>query len=566
MPGENFIYILFLLLIQSFTSAQIIKQEPDPMVFIRGGILFEQVRDAPVTINPPTMLFTRRLNFSKIDDAVWQTQSFAKEYKKFCNTINDKLQTYIKSSQYDKYFITDTPFLLRDSHRICARNNARLPEVRDKKNFQDVTQLAHIRGVTFIPAGIEPDFRTYTFKYISDNADAIMAQDIFPNVFTYQNSTKGFTKCERGGRGGYVNNQPCVKMTENMIGMFYVLIDNRWSLTVVPTFNYYNTSFPIICEKMFPNENFVTQNNLLLKMSAHSCTRDLLNIQNTANAIIEEVGHFVTIDKERSKEMSQLSRRNDYFEYNHFRGFVIEPAIFCSVYMSKTFKSPCDKFENFLNTLQNISAKISDNTQIPDEFIATYLATQALSITQLVQLPSDFNPCGILPKIYRLQINELNDDLARLVTYVKVTSYKCAVWHNNQFTETYRLKLAKPAIAKMTLPVFEDFYKLRFITEAAPSGKNLSELNERIKRDKIQMYKLVGHPIKLQHFLMSTHKEVPHDLNSTDYEFTTLKPTLNTSSQPEHKPLNMTLRRIKRVGLMAGGATAFLAGELIINT
>ena len=250
MAGNNFYISLFILFLHQLLCTPIVKQTPDPLVFIRGSILFEQVRDTPVTINPPTILFTRRLNFSKIEEAVWQTQTFAKEYKKFCDSLNDKLQTIIVNNKHEKYFVTENEHHIRDAHLICSRQSARLPEIRNYKNFDDLTHLARLRGVRFIPAGITPDYSTNAFRFESDDENAEIAKNIFPSIYYFSNETHGFRNCVVGGRGGYANNPQCLQHFPGSIGMFYSLFEGKWTLNIVPVYRYYNNSYPIICERL----------------------------------------------------------------------------------------------------------------------------------------------------------------------------------------------------------------------------------------------------------------------------------------------------------------------------
>ena len=563
MAGENFILYFLILFLQGSHSTTIIKQPLDPIVFIRGGILFEQVRDTPVTINPPTVLFTRRLNFSKIEDAVWQTQSFSKEYKKFCDILNDKMQLIIKANNvHEKYFITENAHLIKDSKNICKQKHAALPEIRNAKTYEELTQMAYIKAIRYIPAGVYPEFHSGTLRFLSDSVNAETASNIFPNIHYQTNNTNGPRKCVSGGRGGYANDVPCLRHINDSIGVFYVHSQGEWTLNIVPAYRYSNISNHIICEKLSLNDDPITRSHLLLKMAAHTCTRDLINIQNTANIIIEEASHFVRIDKERSNEMKKLSRRNDYQEYNNFRGFHIVYKDFCIHHMSSQRTSPCDKFEKYLEILQTYSYLITEKTQIPEEFVGTYMALQSLSLTQIITLEEEFNPCTFLINVQRINLDDLNDDLARLVTYIKISSRICAQWHNNQFTSTYREKLKRPEIAMLSLPVFEAFYKLRFTSKLSPSGKNLTMLNEMMANDKVQMYKMTSHP-SITKFLTTAQKEVLYNLNNT-----TIKPptpvedlTLNAN-----KPLNMTLKRIKRLGFSTGTGLTFLAGDLIVNT
>ena len=126
-------------------------------VFIKGGLLFEKTSESLVNLNPPTLVFTRYLNFSTLETAIEKTKEFTKTYKQFCENLNLKVELAATQARENLYFVSNNPVQLSKSDEYCRQRGGRSPEIRNALNKAAVTKFAMDNYVTYIPAGIYPE-------------------------------------------------------------------------------------------------------------------------------------------------------------------------------------------------------------------------------------------------------------------------------------------------------------------------------------------------------------------------------------------------------------------------
>ena len=305
MAGEKIFTLL--LVLTSFFS---VSKGKEPLVFIKGGILFEQTRDTPVTINPPTVLFHRQLNFSTLENSILQTKNFAKSYEKYCDALNRKTNLKENHKAEDKYFISLTELKPSDADGYCKSKQSSLPEIRDEVSYQELFDFAKMNNIHVIPAGVVPDFKQNIFRFVSDWSDAFYVQPIFNNIIYYYNDTVKQRPCSAGGKGGFRDDPGCLKKTEGSLGLGYVLANGKWDLTILDK-RYNNVKYKVICNQNLLSREEKIQNNLLLQIAAHSCKRDLYNVQQTSETIFREAKKFIQINYERfSNKSKEITKRD----------------------------------------------------------------------------------------------------------------------------------------------------------------------------------------------------------------------------------------------------------------
>ena len=398
MAGEKLIFIIFYLTFITNCNGLSKKQS----VTIEGGILFEQLKETPVTINAPTVLFHRRLNFSDYEEAVLETRNFSTAYKNFCNFANNKLQELIQHDNKNKYFLSRETMPITEAESFCGLNNARLPEIRDLFSQDEIFKLTARDDIRVVMAGIKTDVYTTKFRFKSDNSDAISAKHVFPAVYfslSTKPTTEDTTACWGGKAvdGGYINDIGCLHIVDKSNGLAYVKLHNEWRLTALDKrIEVPNTK--VICEFMHNFDTNKIQNRLLLKMTSFNCARDLERFIEMSELVISESGRYINFDNVRNdtrskRQIDNKIFRTDTFEFDLFKGKLIDPEHFCALFNKDRYRTDCSKFIKFIKEVNVRSWEIAQEYSIPDIYSAGFISANVLQTTELITLSKNYNPC-----------------------------------------------------------------------------------------------------------------------------------------------------------------------------
>ena len=486
----------------------------EPLIFVKGGILFEQIRETPVTINAPTVLFTRSLNFSTLETAITECLQFSNSYKQYCDTLHNKVQLAIKTDLNDRYFVSSYNMSLINADMYCASKNARLPEIRDDHSYNDILTLAKLNDIPIIPAGIIPDSNENIYRFASDKLDAYSAQRLFPSIYYYFEKIETYKPCLVGNKGGYYDDPDGVKLAKNTI-LAYAKEYSLWQLQILDR-KHTSLSYKVICENIQSSHAEKLEQSLLLRMASHACKRDLYNVKQLTELMIAETKLFVKIDQDKIDQINRLDKRSDNFETNNFNNQLMEPGIFCSLHHREIYSTTCDKFMDFHIILMDVTNSISKIINVPDTFIASYFTTILISMTELIKVNRRFNPCIRNAKLDKINHNNINEDISRLIDLTIVASDTCARWHNTDYSDYYLDKLQQKDIEVKFLPIVDAFYKLGFTRPKAPSGVSLSEFNQHIQTTK-KVWLNARHSKREDYFPFDNYISDKFSHNSSDF-------------------------------------------------
>src|SRR5574343_107535 len=279
MDGKTkkiFFYLSVILITLSVTNSL----ETANKISIKGGILFEKINDYPVTINPPMLTFTRYLNTSTLEKGINQTITYTKTYKTYCKDLNRKVREDRNTQKQNKFFISAEDIKLRDVEQYCLSKNARLPEIRDINAKEEVFTLAKQHSITYIPAGIIAEENKLRYVFVSDKQPIHSTSifDIFRSVRNGSYKACTFTKY-----------QPCYKhdVKHNMI----VYDRNPGEIGILQIEpKIYDNRYKALCQNTPSIDD--SQNNLLMRMAAHSCKRDLYSLEGMTDIVSEETNRY----------------------------------------------------------------------------------------------------------------------------------------------------------------------------------------------------------------------------------------------------------------------------------
>ena len=442
MAGEN-LYIIFSIYLCIFG----LDATPEQKVFIKGGLLFEQTSESLININPPTLIFTRYLNFSTLDIAINKANIFTQSYKNFCTKLNQQMAEANSFSLENRFFISGEPVELGEAYTYCRNRGAQLPEIRTILEKAYFTTLVQKHGLTMIPAGIYPDVFMKEFLFSSDRRPALKSEHIFNSILIN-------TKEGRQVPCYYMENQ-CANATNTKDFVVYVARDNDIILSQVLK-EYKTSRKTIVCQVAKLTEENHMNNNLLLKMAAHTCLRDIKNIEGMTSVVEQESNLFTKSKRETEIDLTSNLRNDPTF----YKLKTLPPDnLVCQNPMLIT---NCNKMYKFIEKLRYFGANISKLTGVTDSFIVLFVIHNILKQLDLIDHSKNFKGCNYDYNLDGINKTHLNDNIIRLIEYGEQVTINCAKWPYNQETESsLKIILAKDYI-KPILEIYDEFYKNDF--------------------------------------------------------------------------------------------------------
>ena len=400
MDGKTkkiFFYLSVILITLSVTNSL----ETANKISIKGGILFEKINDYPVTINPPMLTFTRYLNTSTLEKGINQTIHYTKTYKNFCKALNKRVRESENITKVDTYFVSTEDIKLRDVEQYCLSKNARLPEIRDINAKEEIFLLAKLHGITYVPAGIIPDDKKYRYVFITDK-QPINSYTTFDNFKSSRNGSykscmlSKFIACYQHD---VKNNMIVYDKNPGEMGILQIetkLYDNRYKA---------------ICQNFATFEE--SQNNLLLRMAAHTCKRDLYSLEGMTEVVSEETNRFTRTKRSTTKNVTESHHSNTKFITLHNTYTEI-----CKHVDNRN----CSKFLNFSKTLFDFSKQLSLQFFISDIEISFYFIENLLSNFTLKN--NTFYVCSTKSNIFSIEKSKLHFNLKIIIEFsFDLTSY-----------------------------------------------------------------------------------------------------------------------------------------------
>jgi hypothetical protein len=349
MCGKIILYTIIIYLFNTVSA--------DKTGEIKAGLLYEKTIDDPVIINPTYHIFTRRIDLQTIRDAVKLTQEFTTSYKNFCDRVNAIIDgtyahVYVQKNSYlSRYIITDTEHEYKDAHKICAQQNCILPEIRTITELRLLRNVINDYNLTYIPAGLKYNTQLQDLRYASD--DGVMI-NLIDKIRWFSKTDKKFvTKLIYEGNPPY---------TDNDITYLYYLKPPRGEIVLANEHEGYKGK--ITCQMVNNVEQETQQNHFLLKITAHLCTKDYIEIKSMTDTVTREVTLFEPVQRAQKDDPQALTRPNTN---------VTCPTPQCQ---------QCELIKHLAGAIIELTVKLSIELNITD----TYKIEQCI-ILKALQLP-----------------------------------------------------------------------------------------------------------------------------------------------------------------------------------
>ena len=232
--------------------------EKDNSIFIKGGLIFEKGTELPVTINPPSVILTKFVNFTILDKASKLAGKYTNIYSEFCERLNTDLYDQDKEIRKKKFFVSEKVLDTRKLMQYCSSHEGQLPEIRNQNDLFDVIQIAKSNKIDRILAGIVVDTKLNQWVYISDRENINTYDAIFQKAYTFREPIRS---------GIFERDKILTEEAERGL-ILYHLYNDTIRIKVYP--NRDDWSSKGICQlSNLPRFENIEQ-TLLLKMTAHA--------------------------------------------------------------------------------------------------------------------------------------------------------------------------------------------------------------------------------------------------------------------------------------------------------
>ena len=486
MAGKNILSIILI-----FLYIDLSKGQAEESVFIKGGLLFEKAQTASVYINPPTALFNKFINYSSFEDTIIQAKIFEGAYVNFCDKLNEKLAERVKIV-HRRLFISADKFKPNDAQDYCKGREGKLPEIKNINDYKYLVEFAQKHDLKVVYAGIYADEISKKFHFYSDHSEAYDGYIPFPGVHVRPNATLPYKKCWQGNFGGYKGDPGCIQYSKNGVAMAYMAdISDRDLDLVVLDKSYQNKDFRVICERFRP----ATEEDIILKLAAHSCKRDQLNVVKASQLMYEEATRFTYLNATRIDEnvenfsAQRRYRRHIDISFRMFANTLPDIPTFFNLYEHELYSTRNDKMKDLMQTLNELSTSLADELEIPDSIIANIILWNLLHTAEFTDNVKTYDVCNLYSPLYTINHSSISDDMSRLIQYTNTVSDNCRDWYYFSDHESFEFGTDKyKTIAIRSVPIFHKFFNLDFDQELSRDGTNLTHFNEMIKDKAILFY------------------------------------------------------------------------------
>ena len=435
-------------------------------VFIKGGLLFEKASDSPVSLNPPKLTFTRYLNFTTIEKALNQTQAFTNSYKEFCKHLNKKVLSDTDFVKTNKYFVSGSTMPIHEAGTYCKNRNARLPEIREQMTYHELFELAKANKLNYFPAGIYTDPEKKRYVFSSDRKMIHLDTKIF-SVIYQQKESEGMC---------HLSQTLCTDKMHLDDLVTYHLEFHRLRLVQVNKKNAHKID-RVVCENEQLSNFELLHSDLLLKMAAHTCLRDLSNIKGMTDVIVEEATRFTTTKSKRS--IGNTDQIFDFGKYGEdmdvYNLTTLPPPSVICIYDYLVHLDSCTAILEFGEDLTNLSQMFAEKLLVTDSLIAVFILQNIFTHIGLIPPSRPFYGCNPDNEILFINTTNIGQNLTRFVEYSEVVLKECTKWPYN--IDTVRSNEIMVENSHLFEPIYEQFVFHNFVpnvkfnfTSAHPSA------------------------------------------------------------------------------------------------
>jgi len=272
---------------------------------LKGGLVYsEESHQGPVYLNQNYFTFARKTNTTTLALAAKLCRDLTYLYESKCKDISASTQRFNakvtetinenKNKKDDPYELVVAPSadFIANAPAVCKAMDARLPEIRDKMSREKVRLAAIENGIKKIRAGITYDKPTLTFRFNSDQVNALQLPQPWTSI--YYGAT--WTDAEHGEETDKLWHIPYYAPDWPVI---YSNPDSEFRLKLADTNEIWSHT-KVLCEKkrqtVFDKLQADEASSPLIQLADHSCRRDMKGLMQTTEILIGQISQITNLN------------------------------------------------------------------------------------------------------------------------------------------------------------------------------------------------------------------------------------------------------------------------------
>jgi len=350
---------------------------------VSGGMLYSKLSDQPVTVNPSTVIFYRHLNTSQLIRGVQLSGTYLHMYQTLCDKLNRRAYVSPESNSNpakDYVIVGDGKIEGLLAENYCMSLGYQLPELRTKEQKLYVQNLMISEKIKWTRAGIKLDTNK-KFVFMSDLGDLSSwgNREVFPYV------TTGYTK-----QANFHNDYYALEDAKKFV--FVYRLDKEIEIAMVNPGAENGIHHKIICQRTSKVTSAKRiESNILTKIAAHSCLRDMRSLYGTHQLVAKEVALF-----RKPTIGAQLDESTIFPEYfnTDTKGVSDYPALTIHDVCEPKYLADCKiHFMDFIDDMEKLSNSLSKESKLDVLLIRIYMVQYILRGDSAITSETDFNGC-----------------------------------------------------------------------------------------------------------------------------------------------------------------------------
>jgi len=267
---------------------QVLSQE----VKLKGGLIYNQ--EGTAQVNQDSIQYTRLVDTTGLFNIAQKLKDCTTLYTTFCKQAEHyNLHIYTREqplhTQPKPYIVTPLKYPIKEAGGVCKRLQARLPEVRDLKTYNEIRTLASEHDVTRIAAGVKYDSVNNVFTFMSDGANA--------------RTNSQFQALQYGGsyigklHTGQWEDDRNIQAEAKNYPVIYRFPKNDFNIRIADS---QDRDYPdkILCEKHEAAQvlNDTQETNLMSQLAVHACRRDAKSVVANTLFTLNEINQITTLN------------------------------------------------------------------------------------------------------------------------------------------------------------------------------------------------------------------------------------------------------------------------------
>ncbi len=285
MEGTRIFFLLSLIFTICFNT--VTTTSTHRKAYLRGGLLFEKHHDTPILVNPTTVTLYRHLNTTLLLQSNELLKHYTASYQEFCDRIRNVRKP--KQTITHEFFVLPQKLTPSEAKAMCLRNQGKLPEIRSFAEKTALKAFAKQHNISEMPAGVHYDNIKHLFIFTNGLDTVQFSPNTIDTIHSWDDTNKTYTTIQL--------QSDKVKEFTSANPMLLTFHTNKDGAYYIGASKTRDTKYDVICAKTELPDTPEIENNLLLRLTAHSCIRDSEQLNATTQLLQNEINSFMTTNR-----------------------------------------------------------------------------------------------------------------------------------------------------------------------------------------------------------------------------------------------------------------------------